>query len=157
MNYIEADNFLENEVRGRFSKWKPESAEIRDWLFFIKGMTEDVALRAIREHKSESRYNAPALSTFRAKARSFMPPKEHVAVPEDSVFILYEGGGQGTLVAGYFFPVIIKMGNIMKIAEQVRARHEQRTGGIWKVYSQTTHQVMVQLRFEIRKALTNAA
>ena len=162
MNYMEADTFFEREVRGRFSKWKPEPAEISDWLFWLKGMDEDPALRAIREHKSESRYNTPALSTFKAKVAAFSPHKERPEQPEDSVFILYEGGGQGTLVAGYFIPVIIKAGNIMKIADQVKTRMErwvdgEKFGGDWKVYSETTHQAMVQLRFEIRKAITNAA
>ncbi len=156
MNYIEADNFLENEVRGRFSKWKPESAEIRDWLFFIKGMDWDVALRAIREHKSESRYNAPALSTFRAKACNFAPPKEQVAVPEDAVFVMYEGGGRGPLQAGFFFPVIVQPHEqhlLGKAAENVRRHHAERYGGEWKVYSPTTPVAMAKMRQGIRAAI----
>lgn len=156
MNNIEADNFFENEVQGRFSKWEPEEAEIRDWLFYIKGMDWDIALKAIREYKSESRYNAPALSVFRVKARGFMPPKEKVAQPDPTIFVMYEGSGRGALQPGYFFPIIVlphEQHLIMKAAEKARAKREEAIGGEWKTYSETTHQVMVGMRNEIRAAI----
>lgn len=156
MNSVEASNFFENHVRGRFSKWEPETAEIDDWLFYIKGVEWDIALKAIREHKSESRYNTPALSTFRAKARGFMPPKEKVARPHDTVFVMYDGGGVGTLQPGYYFPVIVlphEQHLIMKAAENARAKREENVGGTWKIYSQTTPRQMAKMQNEIWAAL----
>ncbi len=160
MNHIEADNFFENEVRGRFSKWEPESAEVSDWLFYIKSMDWDIALRAIREHKSKSRYNAPALSVFRSKARGFMPPKEKVARAGDTVFVMYEGGGRGSLQAGFYFPVIVlphEQHLIRKAAENVRAEYETRYGGEWKIYTETTPVIMTKMRHDIRAAIKDKA
>ena len=155
MNSIEADNFFENEVRGRFTKWEPGEAEVSDWLFWLKGMDWGIALSAIREHKSESRYNAPALSVFRVKARGFMPPKEKTARPDDTIFVMYEGGGRGTLSSGSYFPVVVRpkeQGLIMKAAENARKYYEDCYGGIWKVYEQTTSAEMGKMRTGIRAA-----
>ncbi len=156
MNSIETLNFFEKHVQGRFSKWEPEPAEIDDWLFFLKGMPEDIALRAIREHKAESRYNTPALSTFRAKARNFMAPKEKGTVPDDSVFVMYEGGGRGLLQAGFFLTVIVRPHEqhlLMKAAQNVRQHHAERYGGEWKVYAETTPDAMAKMRHDIRAAI----
>ena len=159
MTGLEAMDFFDKHVQGRFSKWEPESAEIDDWLFYLKGLDEDVALRAIREHKSESRYNTPALSTFRAKARGFMPPKEHVEKPEDTVFIWYDGGGDTTLQSGYFFPVVVvpkEQHLIMKAAENAKRRREETYGGEWKIFQNTTGKEMVRMRCDLRAIEVNA-
>ncbi len=158
MNQIEADNFFEREVQGRFSKWKPEAAEISDWMYWLKGMDRGAALQAIREHKAESRFNTPALSTFRQKVGKFAPVIEKPPPPEDSVFIMYEGGGRGTLQAGFFFPVVVQPHEqhlLMKAAENVRRHHQEWYGGEWKVYAETTPPAMAKMRDAIRAAITN--
>ncbi len=149
MNYIESDTFFLNEVKARFGKWTPGEAEVSDWLFYLKGMDESVALKAIREQKAETRYNTPALSTFRAKARGFMPHKEETKKPDDTVFVMYEGGGRGTLLAGYYLPIVVspkEMHLVGKAAERTRQMHEDRVGGIWKVYTNATSKQMNDIR-----------
>lgn len=158
MNSIEASNFFDNHVQGRFSKWEPESAEVDDWLFYIKGMAWDVALKAIREHKSSYRYNAPALSVFRTKARGFMPTPEKVERPGNTVFVFYEGGGRGTLQPGFFIPIIVlphEQHLVMKAAENTLKMYQEGTGGEWKIYSPTTSGKMIKMRADIRGAIVN--
>jgi len=158
MNHVESDNFFVKHVNGRFSKWEPEPAEISDWLYYIKGMEEDVALKAIREHKAKSRFNTPTLATFLTLASGLRAPKEKVDLPVDTVFIFYAGGGRGTLLPGYFCPAIVlpkEQQLIMKAAENLRKYYEDNYGGEWKVYSQTTSSEMVKMRRDIRAAITD--
>lgn len=69
---------------------------------------------------------------------------------------MYEGGGRGTKLAGYYFPIFTLPGvDVMKAAEYMRGKHEAGFGGTWKVYAETTHSVMAKMRSEFHKVRVN--
>ncbi len=114
-------------------------------------------MSAIREHASEARWKRPTLGKFRTLVRLKEPPKEKVEQPEPTVFVMYEGGGRGTTLAGYFFPIFTLPGvNVMNAAEHMRGKHEGGFGGEWKVYAETTHSEMANMRSEFQKKRVNA-
>ena len=126
-------------------------------MFWIAKTDEDTALSAIREHASEARWKRPTLGKFRALVRLKAPRKEKVEQPEPTVFVLYEGGGRGTTLPGYFLPIITLPGvNVMRAAEHMRGKHENGFGGEWKVYAETTHFEMVKMRSEFHERRVNA-
>ena len=149
MDRITAQHFFDNQVKTRWPDWEPEGVEVSDWLFWIGKTDEDTALQAIREHVAESRWKRPTLSKFRTYVRLKAPPGEKTEQPDPTVFVMYEGGGRGTLLAGYHFPIIVRPGdNAMKAAERMRSAHEERVGGEWKVYSDATYPQMNGMRHE---------
>ncbi len=156
MDKIAAQFFFDRQVQPRWPDWQPEGVEISDWVFWIGKTDEDTALSAIREHASGSRWKRPTLGKFRTLVRLKAPPKEKVEQPEPTVFVMYEGGGLGTTLAGYFFPIITLPGvDVMKAAEHMRAKHEGGFGGTWKVYAEATHYEMTKMRSEFQKKRVN--
>ncbi len=154
----EAANFVNDQMRTRWPEWKPSSQQLSDWAMWLGPYDYQNATNAVREHiGSQGRFNKrPNPTALRALLAKFQPRDEadKTALPEDTVFVLYAGGGIGTLQAGFFFPIIVKCGNIMRIAEQVRAARQARIGGEWRVYSDTADKDMVKLRREMRIELT---
>lgn len=149
MDNISANSFFEQHVKARWPDWQPSGVEISDWLFWIGRVDENTALQSIREHRGQSNWKRPVLAKFRALVRLKSPAVEKVEQPEPTAFVMYEGGGRGTLLAGYFFPIIVppnKVDKTMRIAENVRQYYENRNGGLWKVYAETSNSAMAKMR-----------
>ena len=106
MDQIAANYFFDKQVQPRWPDWHPEDVEISDWVFWIAKTDENTALSAIREHASGTRWKRPTLGKFRELVCLKAPRKENVEQPDPTVFVMYEGGGRGTTLPGYFFPII---------------------------------------------------
>ena len=158
MLQVEAMTFIEEQMRPRFQDWEPNREQIADWIAWLKPYSPETARNALREHVGTLRYNKrPVPSKLRPLLAKFHPadnsPKPK---PENTVFIWYEGGGDTTLQAGYFFPVCTKHSNVMLVAEQERLRHQENHGGEWMIYQDTTGRAMVKMRCDRRAIETNA-
>lgn len=147
MEQIAANYFFDKQVLPRWPDWKPEDVEISDWVFWIGKADEDTALSAIREHASQTRWKRPTLGKFRTLVRLKAPPKGKSEQRDPTVFLMYEGGGHGPRLSGYFFPIITLPGvNVMKAAQYMRGKHEEFYGGEWKVYAESTYREMNDMR-----------
>ncbi len=101
--------FFENEVKGRFDKWKPGGALIKDWLKRLKPFDYDIALKSIEQCAFETKLTYPVLNKFYAQAKSYqtnkhptheglhiMPENYVPATPEQKIAILRKQAAQGS-------------------------------------------------------------
>ncbi len=158
---LEAMNFIDDQMQARWPDWKPTAEQIADWAVWLGPYTFETARNAVREHIGSSRFNKrPNAAALRSLLAKFQPRKEQEKTeqPEPAVFVMYEGGGRGTMLAGYFFPIITLPGVVVTTAAQhMRGKHKDGFGGTWKVYAETTHSEMTKIRREFHKRRVNAA
>ena len=153
---LEAMNFIDEQMRPRWPKpgWNPTPEQIADLVVWLSSpdITYEIARLAVREHagSKEGGFGKPKIHHLRTALNNFRPKQEtKTEQPDPTVFVMYEGGGRGTLLAGYHFPIIVRPGdNAMKAAERMRSAHEERVGGEWKVYSDATYPQMNGMRHE---------
>ena len=157
---LEATDFIDEQMQTRWPDWKPTAEQVADWAIWLGPYDFDAARNAVREHIGSSTFNKkPNAQKLRALFAKFQPRKdeEKTEQPEPTVFVMYEGGGGGTTLAGYFFPIMTLPGvDVMKAAEHMRAKHEGGFGGTWKVYAEATHYEMTKMRSEFQKKRVNA-
>ena len=160
MQRSEGMKFIEEQMRPRWPDWNPNGEQMSDWAMWLSPYDYGTAKNAIREHAGSSRFNKrPNPAALRSLLAKFQPTKEQVGQeqPEPTVFVMYEGGGRGTTLAGYFFPIItLPKVDVMKAAQHMRGKHEDGFGGTWKVYAETTHSDMAKMRSEFHKARVDA-
>lgn len=149
---IEAGNFIEKEMKPRWPDWKPNTAQVADWTLWLNPYSWEVAQNAVREHAGTQTYNKrPNAAKLRPLLAKYQPHTtvEKKGMADPTVFIFYAGGGRGTLLSGYFFPVIVlphEQSRIMQAAANERGKREEAYGGDWQVHQDTTHSAMVKLR-----------
>lgn len=147
-------------MKPRWPDWQPTDEQMEDWVAWLSPFDWGPAKNAVREHiGSQGRFNkCPNPTQLRALLVKFHSTQadKPKGPPDPTIFVVYEGGGRGALKPGYFFPIIVlphEQHLIMKAAENARAKREGAIGGEWKVYSESTHQAMVDMRNEIRAAI----
>ncbi len=144
-------------MKPRWPDWQPTDEQVEDWVMWLHPFTWESAKNAVREHAGSQTYNKrPNPAKLRALLAKYQPQKEEEkGHPEDTVFVMYEGGGPTKRLAGFYMPVVVKPHEqhlLMKAAENLRKWHEDHYGGIWKIYERTTNTEMSKMRFEFHKA-----
>jgi len=59
MMHIEAQDFIDREMRTRWPDWEPTTAQIADWVQWLLPHGVSAALDAVRQHAAESRWKVP--------------------------------------------------------------------------------------------------
>ena len=156
---LEAMNFIDEQMQTRWPDWNPTAEQIADWAIWLGPYDFGTARNAVREHIGSSAFNKrPNAQKLRALLAKFQPGKaqEKTEQPDPTVFVMYEGGGRGRTLAGYFFPIITLPGvDVMKAAGIMRAKHEEGFGGTCKVYAETSHSEMAKMRSEFHERRVN--
>lgn len=161
MQRDEAMTFISQQMETRWPDWKPNAEQLADWAKWLGPYEWDAAKNAVREHAGSQTFNKrPNPAKVRPLLAKFQPPQEQgtKSKPDNTIFVMYEGGGRGTLSAGYYYPIIVSPREqhlIMKAAENGRKYHEDRYGGIWKVYTETTAAAMNKIRSDFHSALVD--
>ena len=99
--------FFENEVKGRFERWKPAGALVKDWLEWLVNVDYDIALKSIKQCKFETKLPYPSLKKFYALAKKFKEkrypaqnsptPSDYIpATPEQKIAILRNQAANGS-------------------------------------------------------------
>ncbi len=104
MNRTEIDSFFDRELLPRWKDWDPTGAEIADWTWHLGPFSYDLALRAVRVCKLESRWREPRMGDV-IKFCKTNQPKQRYAVEkfEPNVFVQCIEGR----TAGRYFPVLL--------------------------------------------------
>ena len=152
MNSIEAIDTV-HYMKKIWPNWKPTDEEMDVWADKFRGHDEQTAVRAIKEAKFRTNFNSPPAKEINSLLKEYHPTTQRLNVeqPEPTVFLFYEGGGPGTLQAGYFAPVIPgKKTEMPKAIESMKMHMIETYGGAWKVYMETNHRAMIKMRNEAR-------
>ena len=146
MNAIDAQATVEY-MKKLWPKWNPTDVEADVWEQELRGHEEQTAVRALREAKFKSNFNSPPTKDIRSLLTQYMPTTKRLNPQQDDTkdYLLYRGGGQGPLLAGWF----CVGGNDLKL------KYEQEIGGEWEVHTGTTHGAMNKMRCGMRAELAN--
>lgn len=88
MNRIEAADFFDKEVKGRFPDWTPTKVLIEDWLSWILPFDYDIARQAIKQHRFNTSFKSPVLKEFYAIAKNAKESRQAGKVKEQPQPIL---------------------------------------------------------------------
>lgn len=153
MNQIEAKS-LTDLMTQLWPNWAPTEAELRLWNFEFCKYSESPARKALQEASFRSNFKTPPRKTIRELLQVHEPIRRSRAMADEpSIFAMYHGGGEGTLLAGYYYPVRCHDGPVMDAAQRDIRLREESIGGQWRVYEQTTNSKMRALRKELRDSM----
>ncbi|MDD5134937.1 MAG: hypothetical protein PHP01_05955 [Phycisphaerae bacterium] len=79
MTGIETDTFIEKELLPRWPDFKPSGVELADFKFFLAPADNVTALRAVRQHASESNWKRPVLKKILEHIARLSPKPAAVA------------------------------------------------------------------------------
>jgi hypothetical protein len=157
MRRDEAQKFIDEEMRSRWPHWESTPAQITDWVSWLMPYGWDAAKSAMRRYISDAKYGRePDPGRLMATLRAYAPAvgdtrndEGDPAVTLHRMWIVYMGGGKGTLQPGYFTAA---PSTPERRAELVKRLKSVYTGdeGEWLIMENTTAREMIDARFEMR-------
>ena len=150
MNQLEAERFIDQQLKPRWERWSPPPAQMSDWCYALRKLDWESALRAAQDHFRESKLNKPVIKSILALAQQYMPKEEKKTyLPPATHFVQYTGGGDTTLVAGYYFPIYVKASDdVDMVAQDMKETLQHEHGGEWRVYKDISAKEMIMMRFK---------
>jgi hypothetical protein len=74
MMHVEAQEFIDREMRTRWPDWDPTAAQVSDWIEWLRPHPIAIALSAVRQHAAESRWKIPAPDKILAACKASLRP-----------------------------------------------------------------------------------
>ena len=160
MNQIDADYFIENDLKPRFPDWLPTVVELSDYYYALRRFDSDTAKHAAREHRLSSSWKQPKIKDLIALCHKLEPKHERRDNKfVSTVFVQYQGGGDTSLRAGYFFPIIARklkykdweddQDRLKNIAHDIKTKMFKQYSGSWEVIIDSTVDDMLKARFKL--------
>ena len=184
MRKSEAIDFIDNEVKGLFPDWNLTDALRELWIDAAIEFDLEIAEKAIKRHRFESRFNSPNVQQFtllckklRAERREERLKNQPQERYEPTVFVFLKRSEGEILIGnevvktycdlrlGYYEPVIaFKDGKfctdeeyLVRCAQCTARRKEEVYGGTWAVMRGATDDMMRKRYFEMSRNRQNKA